>query len=147
MELLRFIAHVPLTVHASIRDTSLGKFPIPKNTLLILSLWDLHHNENIYPDPYSFKPERFLDQNGKIISPGSIERKNLMPFGAGRRVCVGETLAKNRLFLVTSALVQRYKMKTVDGKTKKVDPRTYQYGLVLKPENVNVKMVKRDNFA
>lgn len=130
--------------HKSIKDTTLCGYKIPKNTYIYLALWNLHHDESVFPDPYTYKPERFLDDNGCVVRPGHPNRKALFPFGAGRRVCLGETLAKNRLFLVTSALIQRYKiLPGGDKERQEVDPRKYTNGVVLNPGPVNVKMMKR----
>lgn len=110
-----------------------------------MALWNLHHDESIFPDPYTFKPERFLDGNDCLVSAGHPNRRALFPFGAGRRVCLGETLAKNRLFLTVSALIQRYRLlPESDLNIKDIDPRNYANGVVLNPGPVNVKMIKRN---
>lgn len=85
-----------------------------------------------------------MDSEGKLVPPGHPRRKALFPFGAGRRVCLGETLAKNRLFLVISAMVQRYKFSPKDYESsQKADPRNYDFGIVLNPGDVTVKIEKR----
>ena len=61
------------------------------------------HDQNIFEDPESFKPERFLESNGKYVS----SRPNgFIPFGMGRRVCLGEKLALADLFLILVNLLQ-----------------------------------------
>lgn len=121
-------------------------YKVPKDTEISVGLWNLHHDESIFPDPYIYKPERFLDENGYVVPPGHSNRKALFPFGAGRRVCLGETLAKNRLFLTVIAIVQRYKiLPGSDLETREVDPREYENGIVLNPGPVNVIMVKRES--
>ena len=57
--------------------------------------------------------------------------RNLL-FGAGKRVCSGEVLAKNRLFLFMTCLLQKFKFVPVEGaKAPKHDPWTYRFGLTL----------------
>ncbi|CAD5124689.1 DgyrCDS12954 [Dimorphilus gyrociliatus] len=145
-ELLRFTSHVPFSVHKSIKNTTLLGYEIPKNTTLITFFWGLHHDEKIFPEPYKFKPERYLEENGEFVAPGHPCRKALFAFGAGRRVCLGETLAKNRLFLVIGALVQNYKFLPGNGKDigEDVDPRDYKFGIVLNPGDLNVRMIRRN---
>lgn len=58
-----------------------------------------------------------------------------MAFGAGRRVCLGEALAKNRLFLFAAALLQRFQFLPGDPDLPDIDPRGYNLGLVLHPEH------------
>ena len=61
------------------------------------------HNENVFEDAEIFKPERFLE-NGKHIS---YRPNGFIPFGMGRRVCLGEKLALADLFLIVANILQR----------------------------------------
>ncbi|CAD5124690.1 DgyrCDS12955 [Dimorphilus gyrociliatus] len=145
-ELLRFISHVPMAGHRAIKNTTLLGYKVPKDHKVFVSMWGLHHDEKIFPEPYKFKPERYLEENGEFVAPGHPCRKALFAFGAGRRVCLGETLAKNRLFLVIGALVQNYKFLPGNGKDvgEDVDPRDYKFGIVLNPGDLNVRMIRRN---
>ena len=60
------------------------------------------HNEKYWPNAQEFRPERFLE-NGKYITT---RNKAFIPFGFGRRVCLGEKLALNDLFLVLVRFIQ-----------------------------------------
>ncbi|CAH1794024.1 unnamed protein product, partial [Owenia fusiformis] len=87
LETLRYTSNVPLAApHKATKDTSLGEYFIPKDTQIWMNLFGLHHDERHFADPWIFKPERFLDKNGDVIPVD--QRKMLMPFGAGRRVCI-----------------------------------------------------------
>ena len=68
----------------------------------------------------------------------------LLPFGAGRRVCVGEVLAKNRLFLMMSGIVQNFTFKP-KSETEKPDhdPRNYLPGLATHPKDFEVCAIPR----
>lgn len=58
----------------------------------------------------------------------------MLAFGAGRRVCLGEAMAKNRLFLFVTALIQNFQFEPVEGESlPDADPRTFEMGLVLHP--------------
>ena len=61
------------------------------------------HNPEIFQDPDSFKPERFLESNGQYLST---RHPGFIPFGMGRRVCPGEKLALADLFLIIANLLQ-----------------------------------------
>ena len=62
------------------------------------------HDPNVFEDPETFKPERFLQSNGSYVS----SRPNgFIPFGMGRRVCLGEKLALADLFLLVTNILQR----------------------------------------
>lgn len=72
------------------------------------------HDKTVWKDPEHFQPERFLDKDGKL----SLKQDLSLPFGAGKRLCAGETFARNMLFLFTSAFFQAFTVKTSpDNKT------------------------------
>lgn len=53
---------------------------IPKNTSITIPLWTIHHDEKVFPDPYTFQPDRFKDPNNE-------QNKQWLPFGGGTRMC------------------------------------------------------------
>ena len=95
-------------------DTLQGHF-IPKGTKINLNLWGLHNDPAFWKDPEVFRPERFLDADGGVVPADHPHRKHLMPFGAGPRVCLGETLAVARLFLWITTLVSRFTVEPAPG--------------------------------
>uniref|UniRef100_A0A8C6UZ12 Cytochrome P450, family 17, subfamily A, polypeptide 2 n=1 Tax=Neogobius melanostomus TaxID=47308 RepID=A0A8C6UZ12_9GOBI len=90
-----------LIPHTALTRTSLGGHPVQPGTRVLVNMWALHHNPTDWPKPDLFNP-RFLDGRGGRVSPSCF-----LPFGAGPRVCVGESLARLELFLFLSSLLQR----------------------------------------
>lgn len=68
------------------------------------SLHGSHFDEKTWKEPELFQPERFLDEMG-TFSP---KLDKSIPFGAGKRLCAGETFARNTMFLVASAIIQNF---------------------------------------
>jgi steroid 17alpha-monooxygenase/17alpha-hydroxyprogesterone aldolase len=109
-ETSRLSSVVPLAIpHKSIRDTTLQGYTIPKDTVVILNLWAIHHDEQQWNNPMEFRPERFLDSEGKLRATSDL---SYMPFGAGRRACLGEVLAKQEMFLIITGLLQQFEFKS-----------------------------------
>ncbi|XP_078573911.1 cytochrome P450 1A1-like [Branchiostoma floridae x Branchiostoma japonicum] len=111
-EVLRFGIVVPLSVpHATTVDTTLRGYEIPKGTWIMPNLWNAVRDPEIWGDPNVFRPERFLDDDGKVLPKPSA----LMPFSAGRRACPGEPMARADIFLMLAGLVQKFKFRLPEG--------------------------------
>ncbi|XP_061169736.1 cytochrome P450 2J6-like [Saccostrea echinata] len=137
MEILRYQSHLPLTAaHANLsQEVELEGFSIPKGTVIFGNLFACHHDESIYSEPWSFKPERFLE-NGKLVSSDHPARQNFVGFGIGKRYCVGQQMAKSRMFLYTTSLVQKFKIEVPnDMVLPSYDPRalTSESPVILPP--------------
>lgn len=112
LEILRYTSVVPFAVpHECDRDMELDGYKIKKGSQVWVNLWDLHHDENVWGDPWEFRPERFLNEEGKLLEAGHYLRRHLLPFGAGRRICLAKQMAKNRLFLFITSLIQNFQME------------------------------------
>ncbi|XP_057746196.1 cytochrome P450 81C13-like [Arachis stenosperma] len=86
-ETLRIYPVAPLLLpHESSSDCNVCGYDIPKGTMLLVNLWTLQKDPNLWADPTRFVPERF-DDNGD----GSKVCYNMIPFGVGRRASPGES--------------------------------------------------------
>ncbi|KAM3619802.1 uncharacterized protein V6R79_013730 [Siganus canaliculatus] len=102
---------VPLNgARVAAKDTTLGGYFIPKGTTIMPMLTSVLFDKNEWEAPESFKPERFLNAEGKFV-----KREALLPFSAGKRVCLGESLAKMELFLFFVGLLQKFTFSVPDG--------------------------------
>ncbi|XP_054165687.1 steroid 17-alpha-hydroxylase/17,20 lyase-like [Oppia nitens] len=102
-ETLRFRNVAPIGVpHRAVVRTKVGDYTLQKDTTVVLLQSVIMTDDNYWPNANKFTPERFLS-NGKYINSRS---KAFIPFGVGRRVCLGEKLAIADLFLVLIRFLQ-----------------------------------------
>lgn len=134
-EILRIETLAPSSIpHRALRDTTLAGFQIPKDTIVQTGLYAMHMDEAIWGDPDNFKPERFLNEDGSF----NIKKDFSLPFGAGRRICAGETFARNTMFLCIAALLQNFDLKTIAGKLP--DHEDTDCGIARMPRDFWVKL-------
>ena len=99
LEALRVGNVLPLAVsHVALTDTTLCGYRVPRDTIVFANTESVHLDPSCWDDPDVFNPYRHIDADGKLIT----NQGNFYPFGAGRRVCAGESLAKVELFLFVS---------------------------------------------
>uniref|UniRef100_A0A8C4VK73 Uncharacterized protein n=1 Tax=Gopherus evgoodei TaxID=1825980 RepID=A0A8C4VK73_9SAUR len=89
--------------HTTYRDTQVQDFFIPKGTIIIAVLSSVLKDETVWEKPHEFYPEHFLDADEQFV-----KREAFLPFSAGRRMCLGEQLARKELFLFFTTLLQHF---------------------------------------
>lgn len=93
-----------------IRTTTLNGLTIPKGTQVIPLIHAVHMDPTLWKDPEAFNPERFIGADGSIHKPDFF-----IPFGVGRRMCLGDVLAKAELFLFLSSLLHVFSLQVPEG--------------------------------
>jgi cytochrome P450 len=84
----------------------IGDYGVPKNSPVLVSILLLHHDEELYPEPFEFRPERFIGRK-----PGTYE---WIPFGGGIRRCLGAALAMAEQRVVLEATARRLDLEPAD---------------------------------
>ncbi|XP_074263211.1 cytochrome P450 76T24-like [Silene latifolia] len=118
-----FRLHPPapfLVPHKAEKDVQLCGFSIPKDAQIWVNVWSIGRDSSVWPNAISFLPERFME------SEVDFKGRNfeLIPFGAGRRVCPGIPLAHRMVHLMLATLLHSFNWKHAHG---------------LRPEDINVE--------
>ncbi|XP_036003870.1 cytochrome P450 2K1 [Fundulus heteroclitus] len=128
-EIQRLANIVPMAVpHKTSRDVTFQGYFIKEGTTVFPLLTSVLNDESEWESPHSFNPSHFLNKEGKFI-----KRDAFLPFSAGRRVCLGEGLAKMELFLLFSSLLQRFRFKPPPGVTEDELDLTPAVGFTIPP--------------
>ncbi|KAK1165097.1 cytochrome P450 2J2-like [Acipenser oxyrinchus oxyrinchus] len=117
---------IPLNLpRMSTEDTMLGGYFLPKGTQVFANLTSVLLDKNEWQTPDTFNPGHFLDAEGQFV-----RREAFMPFSAGKRVCLGEQLARMELFLFFTSVLQKVTFSSPEG----VEPSLqFKAGTTLSP--------------
>jgi len=138
-EVLRHASVAPVFIHKTTCDTKLSGYCIPKDTSVLLNYYAINNDDRQWDNPRQFNPERFIDSEGKFT--GTI-KMSYMPFGAGRRSCSGEALAKTELFLFSAILIKTFKFET-PRRFAPPDITDGRLGITFAPKAYKVVAMKR----
>ena len=112
MEVLRCGNILPQTLpHLTLKDTELCGYRVPKDTVVLVDTEAVHRDPACWENASVFDPYRHLDSDGRLFA----SQGNFYPFGAGRRVCAGEPLAKLELFVFLSWMLQKFTFVADEG--------------------------------
>lgn len=109
-EALRIHPPVYLSMRRALRDDALGGYRVRAGSIVVLATHVLHRDPEHWPDPRRFDPARFLPGAGK-----DRPRAAYLPFGSGRRVCIGSQFAMIEATLVLAGVSQRYLLDPAPG--------------------------------
>lgn len=72
-ETSRISSLLPLSLfHRAVKNTTLGEYTIPANTMIITNISAMHHDPDLWGDPANFRPERFINENGELVKDKSL---------------------------------------------------------------------------
>ena len=114
-EAIRSRPVVPMTGRRVAVPWRLGDHGIAAGRPVAISILLLHHREDLYPDPFAFRPERWLGRR-----PGTYE---WIPFGGGTRRCLGAALAMAELRIVLAEMARRLDLEPADPRPERMQHR------------------------
>ncbi|CAD7080761.1 unnamed protein product [Hermetia illucens] len=137
MEVQRFFSIAPTTgPRRALKTTTLGSYTVPENATILIGLRSVHMDAKHWGDPEVFRPERFLSEEGNIIS-----NEYFMPFGQGKRRCLGDYLARTCLYTFFVGIMQNFRLKLPDNES--VPSTNLLPGLTMSPKPYKVSFVPR----
>lgn len=101
----------------AVDDVQLGNYTVAKGTGIGISAYAAHRDPRWWSEPERFQPERFAPENAE-----NIRKYSYIPFGAGPRVCIGNSFAMMEAHLMLVMIAQRYQLRLSPGQVVKPDP-------------------------
>ncbi|XP_035825683.1 cytochrome P450 10, partial [Aplysia californica] len=90
-------------------DTEIGGYNVPAGTHVQANLYGMYHDPALFPEPESFRPERWLRENSGDMDPTVKAMSNLV-WGHGARMCIGRRVAEQEMHITLSKIVQKFKL-------------------------------------
>ncbi|KAK9401393.1 cytochrome P450 2J5-like [Crotalus adamanteus] len=109
MQRLKYVLLVGIP-RQSTKDVKMKGYHIPKSTMILPDLRSVLLDPEQWETPEEFNPNHFLDKDGKFM-----EREEFLPFGIGKRICVGEQLARIEIFIFLTNLLRAFSFRLPEG--------------------------------
>ncbi|KDR69244.1 hypothetical protein GALMADRAFT_145643 [Galerina marginata CBS 339.88] len=132
-ELLRWKPVTPIALpHCSTEDDVYQGYHIPKGSIVIPNVWAMLHDEDIYSNPSTFNPDRFMKDG--LLDP-SVRDPGSMAFGFGRRICPGNQVGLSFLWLTVATILATFDVtKVLDEDGTAIEPSVqYQSSIICHP--------------
>jgi cytochrome P450 len=109
-ESMRLYPPVHTIAREALADDTVAGRRIPAGSAVLISPWVLHRHRRLWRDPGRFDPERFSPDEAAARA-----RFSYLPFGGGRRICIGAAFAMAEATLLLAAIAQRLRLRLVPG--------------------------------
>jgi cytochrome P450 len=118
-ESMRLYPPTPFLFRFMKQDSTMNGFHLAAGSHLILSIYHIHHHPDFWPEPEVFDPDRFAPANQQ-----QRHRSAYMPFGGGRRLCIGKHFALMEGQLLLAMIAQKYELRLVPGHAVEMEMTT-----------------------
>ncbi|KAK1295268.1 Cytochrome P450 84A1 [Acorus calamus] len=127
MDSLRLHPAAPFLAYSSTEECVIGGYRIPAKSFVIVNVWAIERDPEVWPDPERFDPERFA--SGDVDVRG--QDFGLLPFGSGRRGCPGMQVAMTWFGLVMGQLLHCFEWELPEGVEARGLDMTEKFGLAV----------------
>uniref|UniRef100_A0A5F8H4J2 Cytochrome P450 n=1 Tax=Monodelphis domestica TaxID=13616 RepID=A0A5F8H4J2_MONDO len=137
-EIQRYIHLLPFSLpRLAAQDIHFQKYVIPKGTSVFPLLYSVLYDRKAFPNPYEFDPENFLDKSGNFQ-----KNDHFVPFSLGKRLCLGESLARMEVFLFLTTILQNFTLKPM-VEPKELVTTPLRNGIVNIPSIYKLSLIPR----
>ena len=109
-ETLRLYPPAWIGPRRAVRDFQFAGHTVPADAYVNYCSWASHRLPQVFPDPEAFVPERFEPERKAALPRGAY-----VPFGAGRRICIGKRFGQTEVKVVSAMLLSRYRLGLLPG--------------------------------
>merc|ERR1712080_126172 len=128
-EVQRMARVAPVSVpHRVTAPARVGKYKIPQNHLIFANVSFIMNDPKYFDNPTVFNPSRFIDSDGRFV-----KNERVIPFGVGKRTCMGELLARNEIFIFVVDMLQNIKFQLPEDH-EPPSPQNYLLNLTRIPD-------------
>ncbi|XP_047054477.1 3,9-dihydroxypterocarpan 6A-monooxygenase-like [Lolium rigidum] len=117
-ETLRLHPTGPLVVRQSPEQCKVGEYDVPAGATIFVNVWAIGRDPSSWTEPLEFRPERFLDGGANAGTDVRGQHFHMLPFGSGRRICPGASLALLVVQSALAAMVQCFEWRPAGGADK-----------------------------
>ncbi|KAG9024506.1 hypothetical protein FS837_005341, partial [Tulasnella sp. UAMH 9824] len=142
-ESLRLYGSAPSFLERVVPGSLQGQFSIkgvtiPAGSIVGTQSWSVHRNPEVFPEPYAFKPERWLDETEEM-------RATMMPFGLGGRICGGMNLAQYMLRIAPVVIIRNFDLVIPPETTSESMACRFAFALLPAARRANLIFVPRQD--
>ncbi|GIH04899.1 cytochrome P450 [Rhizocola hellebori] len=116
MEALRLYPQAWILTRRALAPVRLGDIELPTGASIYFSPYALQRDPAIYPNPDRFDPDRWADDRSTLT-----QRPSFVPFGGGRRQCIGDVFAMTELTVALATIAQNWRLERVSGPPVRID--------------------------
>jgi cytochrome P450 len=113
LEALRLYPPIPILIRQSVADDVILGEPVRAGAQVYIAPWVMHRHRAYWDEPTAFKPDRFAGQVSPWTSAGAY-----LPFGDGRRICIGASFALAEAQIVLASLLSRFRVRLDDAPSR-----------------------------
>ena len=96
--------------HQALEEIKIASYTIPKGATVLSCLYLAMHDPKLFKDPDTFNPSRFIDEQGNFVND-----EKVIPFGLGKRYCLGQSLAEKEFFIFFTGILQQFDISLAPG--------------------------------